>query len=157
MVDVNILYQALSSMVDFQMQQEDAIENERRKVFSWFDKLSTKKKNRYIQNIPLSDLTMNIIQFYRMQLLSNSDNDCNSKPMAETLMTVTYHALSYDVGGSNPTNTGCGGYILLSNNLVWWTAANDTSKRSRHLAIGGPKVSGHHTGHAHVRRAVRLN
>ena len=63
MVDVNILYQALSSMVDFQMQQEDAIENERRKVFSWFDKLSTKEKNRYIKNIPLSDLTINIIKF----------------------------------------------------------------------------------------------
>merc|ERR1711871_1075397 len=81
------------------------------------------------------------------------DDDCNSASVAETSITVTYHALSYDVGGSNPTNAGCGGYILLSNNLVWWTTANDSSKRPRHFAT---EMSGHQTGHAHVRRAVRL-
>ena len=95
-------------MVDFQMQQEDAIENERRKVFSWFDKLSTKKKNRYIQNIPLSDLTMNIIQFYRMQLLSNSDNDCNSKCddiLSSTLFAFIIHTSCMSSSNNNNNNS----------------------------------------------------
>lgn len=30
---------------------------------------------------------------------------------------ISYRALSYDVGGVNPTDNGCGGYILLSNHL----------------------------------------
>ncbi len=36
--------------------------------------------------------------------------------------TITYSALSYDVGGAKPSADGCGGGILLSNSLAFYAA-----------------------------------
>ena len=36
--------------------------------------------------------------------------------------TITYHALSYAVGGGHASDEGCGGYILLSNSLAFYAA-----------------------------------
>lgn len=35
---------------------------------------------------------------------------------------VSYYALSYDVGGANPTDAGCGGHIIMSSNVVFYAA-----------------------------------
>jgi hypothetical protein len=46
--------------------------------------------------------------------------------------TITYAATSYDVGGGNPSDKGCGGYILLSNSLVFTRAAADSGPQHHH-------------------------
>jgi hypothetical protein len=70
---LNVLYHSLTSMIDYQNKHDSY---ERGEIFSWFNTLTTNEQDKYLQHIPLSDLTISILSYHRINSSKINKREC---------------------------------------------------------------------------------